>query len=125
MKYTLAILLFLNSALGFGQVAEFFFHEAEHKFPKTEEGVFLTHDFVFKNVGDAPLFITNIKVNCMCTKYTFPMKPVPPGAQDTIHVTFDTEGKAGYQIRDLEIFANTAKNPTTIRFKTFVKKKKH
>ena len=60
----------------------------------------------------------------MCTKYRFPLKPVMPGAQDTIHVSFDTQGKAGYQIRDLEIFANTPKNPTKIRFKVQVKKAK-
>lgn len=124
MKFFIALLLLLNSALGFCQEAEFFFPETEYKFPKTDEGELLKHDFVFKNVGTEPLFITNIKVNCMCTKYRFPLKPVMPGAQDTIHVSFDTQGKAGYQIRDLEIFANTPKNPTKIRFKVQVKKAK-
>ncbi|TXC81611.1 DUF1573 domain-containing protein [Luteibaculum oceani] len=124
MKYLLAFVLLLNSALGFGQAAEFFFEETEFKFPKTEEGEYLKHNYVFKNVGEAPLFIKNIKVNCMCTKTKFPMRPVPPGATDSIQVFFDTKGKSGYQIRDLKVFSNAKENPKTLRFKVHVKKSK-
>ncbi len=124
MRAILSFIILLNSALVFGQAAEFSFIETEHKFEKCEEGEQLQHNFVFTNTGSEPLFITNIKVNCMCTKTRFPMKPVPPGAQDSIQVFFDTQGKGGYQIRDLEIFANTSPNPTKIRFKVHVKKKR-
>ncbi|MGB0166908.1 MAG: DUF1573 domain-containing protein [Luteibaculum sp.] len=114
----------MNSALGFAQAAEFSFEDDTHRFGTVTEGEQLYHAYPFTNVGEEPLFITNVKVSCMCTKYKFPMKPVPVGAKDTIHVYFDTKGKAGYQIRDLFITANTKSNPTKIRFKALVKKNK-
>lgn len=124
MKYCLAVILLWNSALVLGQAAEFSFEDDTHRFGSVQEGEQLYHPFVFTNTGDKPLFITNIKVGCMCTRYRFPMQPVPVGVTDTIHVYFDTQGKAGYQIRDLKITANTLTNPTNIRFKTLVKKSK-
>ncbi len=124
MKYCLAVFILLNSALGFSQAAEFSFVDDKHNFGFVREGEQLYHPYVFTNTGEAPLFITNIKVNCMCTRYRFPMKPVPVGGTDTVHVYFDTKRKSGYQIRDLKITANTPNNPTTIRFKAFVRKSK-
>ena len=117
------ILSIVNSALVFAQDAEFSFVDDTHKFGRVDEGPLLKHTYYFTNTGTEPMVITDMKVSCTCTKYRFPLKPVMPGAQDSIMVSFDTVGKIGFQDRTLNIYANTKKNPTPIRFKVFVKNK--
>lgn len=114
--FVLTILLSLSAAAQ----AEFKFDQRVHKFPKTKEGVVLKHVYTFTNTGDEPLVIERIKVACSCTKFTYLKEPVAPGQSSEIVVTFDTKGKIAWQDRILEIYANTRKNPTKIRFKVQV-----
>lgn len=123
MKFLLLFLLSLNSALAPMQVAEFSFEKEIIKFPKTPEGEVLHFEYTYKNSGTAPLIITEIKVQCNCTKVEFDKTPLAPGATGKIKVSFDTKGKIGYQDRTLEIFANTKKSPTVVRFKVVVDNK--
>ncbi len=124
MRLAFILIIFVNSALVFAQGAEFKFEGKVHKFPKTLEGALLQHDYVFENTGDAPLIIQDIKVSCTCTKFQFPKTPILPGKKGTIKVSFDTQGKIGYQDRILEIHSNAIKSPTKIRFKVMVDNKK-
>ncbi|MBL4706498.1 MAG: DUF1573 domain-containing protein [Flavobacteriales bacterium] len=118
-KIILILFILLNSALTWSQ-AEFQFNESTHKFPKTEEGVLLEHDYTFTNTGTEPLIISEIKVSCSCTKFTYPKEPILPGQMGTIHVTFDTKDKSEFQNRTLSIYSNTKKSPEKIRFKVLV-----
>lgn len=101
--------IILNSAIAFGQYAEFRFDERVYKAEPVEEGVTLEHTFEFSNTGKVPLIITGYEVTCSCTKATFPAEPVLPGAQGQIHVTFDTNEKIGWQYRKVVLNANTKK----------------
>ncbi len=128
MKLTLAgLIIILNSAIGLGQSAEFSFIKPFHKFPKAKAGQNLTHYYVFKNTGKAPLVIDSYEVACHCTVVDFPKYPIAPGQTDSLKLTFDTKGKSGNQDREIVLFANTKKPETYLRFKVFVegeKKKK-
>lgn len=118
--YFAIIIIALNSAIGFGQSAELYFINGDtHKWDKTDEGITLEHFFVYKNTGDAPLIINDAKVSCSCTKIKFPSTPTPPGATDSIRVTFNTEGKFYMQDRKIELFSNTRKKEK-LRIKVFV-----
>jgi hypothetical protein len=119
MRTFLVAILILNSALGFGQEAVFFAEDNLHKFPKTNEGPILEHVFAVTNNGTAPLVITEAKVSCHCTKVTFP-DTIQPGKTDSIHVTFDTNGKYYQQDRKILLFTNTKKGMEELRFKVFV-----
>lgn len=121
MKQFIAILyIFLNSALGFGQVAEFYFKKPLHKFPKTKEGEVLKHYFVFKNKGKAPLQIQSFSVGCHCTKIEFPDYPVLPGQTDSIKLIFDSTGKTGQQNRSIIITSNAKRKETILDFEVYV-----
>jgi hypothetical protein len=121
MRQSLAILyIFLNSALGFGQVAEFSFNKPTYKFPKTNEGVVLKHYYVFRNSGNAPLVISAYSVGCHCTEVTFPTYPILPGKTDSILVVFKTEGKYYQQDRTIILTSNAKKKEYILRFKVFV-----
>ncbi len=119
----LLLFFLLSSASLFAQQAEFFLEKPEYKFPKTTEGEQLVHYYRFVNKGDKPLVITDSKVNCVCTRVQFPLKPVMPGQLDSIKVSFDTRSKSGYHDRRISIISNAASGPVYLRFKVFVRKK--
>ena len=114
---TLALLLIAGSV--FPQ-AEIKFEKRTQKFEKVKAGETLSFDFLFFNTGTEPLVLSEVKVSCGCTKPEFPKAPVPRGESATIHVTFDTKGKIGYQDRVLEVYSNAKNNPAKIRFKGMV-----
>lgn len=120
MKLIFILSILVNSALVFGQAAEFSFADKTTvKWDKTPEGEVLKHYFVFTNTGTEPLVITDAKVACSCTKVEFPKYPVPPNANDSIKVSFDTKGKFYYQDRIIELQANT-KKVQKLRLKAYV-----
>ena len=122
MRFLLLIFLFFNSVFVFGQ-PEINFKKKVHKFPKTNEGIILEHDFIFTNTGNQNLFIETIKVSCSCTKFTYPNEAIEPGKSGVIHVSFDTNKKYDWQDRKLTIISNAKNKPETIRFKVMVDNK--
>ena len=122
--FLLSLVIILNSAIGFGQSAEFSFKEPFHKFPKAKAGQSLAHYYVFKNTGKVPLVIDSYEVACHCTVIDFPKYPIAPGQTDSLKLTFDTKGKNGNQEREIVLFANTKHKETSLRFKVFVEGEK-
>ncbi|MGC6434698.1 MAG: DUF1573 domain-containing protein [Crocinitomicaceae bacterium] len=120
MKKFIFLFIILNSALGFSQEAEFSLLEKVYKFPKTNEGVILNHNFKFENSGDSPLIISDYNVSCACTKVTLPNKPILPGEKGVIKVSFDTKGKYYLQDRIVYLTTNTSKKTKKLRFKVYV-----
>ncbi|MEN9999565.1 MAG: hypothetical protein RI922_2555 [Bacteroidota bacterium] len=110
----------MNSALGFGQEAVFFCKKSSFKFPKTHEGVVLEHTFLIKNTGDLPLKLLSYEVECDCTKAFLPASEIKPGESVEVKVTFDTEGKAYFQDREIRITSNTKKKIEKLRIKVNV-----
>ena len=114
------IIIALNSALVFGQEAEFSLEKSVHKFPKTQEGVLLEHNYTVTNTGSAPLIISKYEVGCTCTKVFLPDHPILPGESYDIRITFDTKGKYDFQDRIVYFKANTKKGTHSVRFKVRV-----
>ncbi len=90
---------------------KFEFAESNFDFGTINSGDEITHDFKFKNVGNADLIITQAKGSCGCTQPKYPEKPVAPGDEGVISVTFRSAGIAGQVVKDITILANTS--PTT------------
>lgn len=110
----------MNSAFIFTDGAEFSFLDRSIRFPDTQAGVLLEHDFEFENTGDTPLVINGYDVACSCTKITFPKEPIAPGQKGTLHLTFDTNGKYGFQSRKVKINSNAKKEITILQFRVNV-----
>lgn len=115
VKAIIAFIMILNSAIVLGQYAEFSFDGRTHKFEEVAAGAQLEHVFTFTNSGDEPLVITKYDVECECTKAILPKAPILPGETGTIKVTFDTEGKVGWQYRKILLHANVKKSPYWIK----------
>lgn len=124
MKKLIFLILFISSyALAYSQ-AEIELDKKTYKFPKTKEGVELTHTYKLTNTGDTPLLIQKYDVSCPCTKLQYPKKPILPNQTVELEVTFDTKDKIGWQDRIITLYSNAENSPNKLRFKVMVDNKK-
>ena len=65
------------------------FKEMKHDFGKIKQGVPVTYDFVFTNVGEAPAIIENASASCGCTTPAWPQQPIMKGKSDKIKAGFN------------------------------------
>ncbi len=96
------------------------FEKTEHDFGKILQGEQVSYTFKFKNVGDAPLIITNIEKTCGCTSPDYSNEPIKPGGEGKITITYDSKGHKGFQNKRLVVKANTNPSETILRIKAQV-----
>ena len=102
----LTMLLVLTASISFAQEAEQQKEikqkdKGEMKFEKTRHnfGVFsqdtavVTYDFIFTNVGKAPLIIHEASASCGCTVPEYTLEPIMPGKTGKISVTYNGKGR--------------------------------
>lgn len=65
-------------------------------------------DFVFHNTGATPLIIQKAEASCSCTEATFDKKPVAPGEQSVIHVTYKANNGTGHFSHYVVVYSNGA-----------------
>ena len=65
------------------------FKEMKHDFGKIKQGVPVTYDFVFTNVGETPVIIENASASCGCTTPTWPQQPIMKGKSEKIKAGFN------------------------------------
>jgi hypothetical protein len=76
-------------------------------FGKIREGTKLAVEFRFRNTGDKPLVIENVRPSCGCTVAEQSKEPIPPGGEGTIRASFNSEGRTGVNHKTLYVTANT------------------
>lgn len=69
--------------------ADFKFEKETHDFGKIPQGKPVSVDFVFTNIGDEPLIISNVESTCGCTVPKYTTSPVLKGEKGIITVTFN------------------------------------
>ena len=82
----------------------------------------MSFPFVFKNTGKSDLLIFNATASCGCTVPEYPKKPIHPGDEGKIIVSFNTEGKNGVQKKTVTLMANTQPNTKVLTIKAEVYK---
>lgn len=94
-------------------------------FGKIYEGDKVEIGFRFKNIGEKPLVITDVKPSCGCTIPNKPEKPIEPGAESTITAVFNSQGKLGIVHKTITVYANiTGEKHKELIFEGEVLKKK-
>lgn len=86
-------------------------------FGELKQGESVTHSFILKNIGSAPLLISAAKGSCGCTVPQWPKKPILEGEQAEIKVTFDSSGKSGMQNKTVTLVTNAIPNTKVITIK--------
>ena len=111
-----AALLLLAAGLASGALAQgskprAVFKETSHDFGKVKQGDVVSHEFVFKNDGGAPLVVDRVETTCGCTAALVSEKTVAPGKDGKIKTTFDTRGYSGRLSRYIYLISNDGENP--------------
>ena len=83
------------------------------KFGTVYEGEEITHTFKFKNVGNATLKVTNVRVPCGCGALKISSKKIPPGGTGELTFTFETRGYQGSQNKSIYIYTNDPREHRT------------
>ncbi|MDD7884835.1 DUF1573 domain-containing protein [Flavivirga sp. 57AJ16] len=97
------------------------FDKKEHDFGEIESKTKVKTVFNYKNTGDAPLVITDIKSTCGCTvPQDWSREPLAPGESSQFSVEFNGSG-ANKVSKTITITANTEKGTETVKITAFVK----
>ena len=91
------------------------FETEAHDFGKVIQGEQLSFSFKFKNTGKSNLLISKAYASCGCTIPKFAKEPVKPGDEGIIEVVFNTEGKRGFQEKNVTVIANTQPNEKQLK----------
>ncbi|MGZ5487442.1 MAG: DUF1573 domain-containing protein [Candidatus Aminicenantales bacterium] len=86
------------------------FKETSHDFGKVKQGDVVSHEFVFKNEGGAPLLVEKVETTCGCTAALVSEKRIGPGKEGKIKTTFDTRGYSGRLSRYIYLISNDGEN---------------
>jgi len=96
------------------------FEEIEHDFGRIIEGESVSYAFNFTNTGKSDLILADVSTSCGCTVPSYPKTPIRPGESGVVKVAFNSNGKRGYQSKNIIVAANTQPNTTVIRIKAQV-----
>ena len=99
---------------------KFSFSEDVHDFGKIIQGEKVSFSFKFKNIGKSDIIITDAKGSCGCTVADYPKTPIKPNSEGSVDVTFNSEGKKGFQHKTITIIANTQPNTKVLSIKAMI-----
>lgn len=91
---------------------EITFDELTHDFGKIISGEKVTYSFKFKNSGKSDLLISAVNASCGCTAPSYPNKPIAPGEEGAIAISFNSENRKGFQHKTVTVVSNT--NPASV-----------
>lgn len=89
-----------------------------------ENGGPVTHEFTFTNTGDANLVIVDARADCGCTKPEFPAKPIAPGANGKIKVTFNPKYQAAQFNKVITVQTNGKQKKVRLKISGTIDKNK-
>lgn len=96
------------------------FEEEVHDFGKVIQGEKVTYGFKFKNTGKTDMLISNVSTSCGCAVTKYPKIPIQPGEEKILYVSFDSEGRKGFQNKSITVISNTQPNTKVLRIKARV-----
>ena len=73
------------------------FQEIRFNFGKIKQGVPVTHDFQFTNIGTEPLIIETASASCGCTTPTWPKQPIMKAKDDKLKAGFNAAAPGPFE----------------------------
>ena len=105
-----------GSKVSGGTQAEITFTEMEHDYGTVEKGGNGVCEFVYKNIGKAPLMLTNVRSSCGCTIPSWSKEPLMPGQTAKIQVKYNTNN-VGPINKSITVESNAASGKTVLKIK--------
>lgn len=86
--------------------AKITFIETSHVYDTIQQGEVIEYEFKFKNEGERPLSIKDVKGSCGCTIGSYPFLDIAPNEVSSIKARFDSKGKVGPQFTTITVYSN-------------------
>lgn len=80
----------------------------------------VSHTFLIKNTGSAPLVLTRVVAACGCTTPEYSTEPIAPGKEGKILVTFNPAGRPGQFVKTIAVYSNGKDGSYILRIKGVV-----
>lgn len=113
MKRLLCIFAAIMVAVGVWASPTVDFKAKSHDFGTIKEADgSVTYEFEFTNTGTSPLVVVSANAECGCTKPQYPKKPIKPGEEGVIKVTFIPTGYKGEFVKQIKVKTNDKKSKT-------------
>jgi hypothetical protein len=87
------------------------------------EGEKIEIAYRFKNTGEHPLIIKDVRPSCGCTVAEKPQEPIAPGKEGIIKAIFNSQNKQGLNHKTITVVANTQPETYALKFTVTVNKK--
>ncbi|MCD8071686.1 MAG: DUF1573 domain-containing protein [Alistipes sp.] len=102
------LLLILACRPGIASEPAVSFAVTEHDFGLVREGRNneVSYDFVLRNTGNSPLVLTRIITSCKCVTTSHTKRPIPPGGEGVVSVTYDPKKQQGVFYKAIQVFSN-------------------
>lgn len=124
MKKVMFLLLAVLPFLAFSQKAKIEFETTSHNFGTiSENGGKAIYDFAFKNIGNAPLILTNVRAGCGCTTPEWNRQPVAPGESGHIKVSYDPKNRPGSFVKSITVNSNAENSVISLTIRGNVSRK--
>lgn len=124
MKKHLVLLSVFTLIVSYGYCqGTFKFEKESHDFGAVEEGKLAIYEFVFKNTGNQPIIISNVKASCGCTTPFWTREPVPPGGTGKVKAQYNSKGRPGTFAKSITITSNSQTPTKVLRINGVVNKK--
>ncbi len=82
-----------------------------------EEGGVKTATFTFSNVGNTPLFVTNVRSSCGCTTPDWTKDTIPPGGSGFVKAAYNPRNRPGKFNKSVSVTTNATDPRTVLRIK--------
>lgn len=82
----------------------------DFNFGQAIAGEKLSHTFLLKNIGDAPLSINRVKSSCGCTAALLSSEVLAPGEQAEVEATFDSTRFRGAVVKTIYLYTDDPLN---------------
>ncbi len=87
------------------------FETPVYDFGKVKSGELVKHTFVFTNIGDEVLILTNVQPSCGCTTAGEWTRQVEPGKTGTIPIQFNSANYGGQVLKTVTVTSNDKSQP--------------
>jgi hypothetical protein len=96
--------------------ASIVFNETVHDFGTIPQGSDGSCEFIFKNTGEKPVVLTNVRSSCGCTVPEWPKQPIDKGIEAKIKVTYNTKIVGSFS-KKISVYNNGSVAPTVLTIK--------
>ncbi len=115
MKQPILLILFAICTIAAHGQENLIFSAREWDFGEIHEtGGRVSHRFTARNEGERPVVILDVVTSCGCTIPEFSRKPIKPGDEATITVTFDPANRPGVFDKELQVYSSERRKIATL-----------